>query len=294
MVSKKNLGKTTRSGASANSTGTGVLAQPLTIDGVIPGDPLQLIPEGASTTGAILRIPPWTPSIIAGSSDLLEIWVLEPGATEEVLFYSNPLPVPVAFPSSITLRAQYLRRAGQIQLRYRVTLGDNQNEDSSLPQWFTVSPPVVVNLLAPKFTVESSHNDEFELWRYLNCKVVPRVWERVLLQVPAQAGRFQTNDEFILDWQGFTTLNANNPIASTKGRFTKILTRAEAESSTGFIFVVGSDKYAQHIEPITYGSAQAFYTLYRNGIPEGRSGTDTVKIDRRVPGGGFCDANFNP
>ncbi|MEB0228687.1 hypothetical protein [Pseudomonas sp. 10S4] len=288
MVSKED------SSSAATLSGGGVLALPLTIDGVNPGDPLQLIPPGASTTGAILRIPPWTPSTIAGRNDLLEIWVLEPGATAEVLFYSNPFPVPIAFPSSITLPAQYLQRAGQIQLKYRVTLGDNGNEDSSVPQRFTVSPPVVVNLLAPKFTVESSHNGEFEIRGYLNCRVVPRIWVRVLLHIPAQPGRFNVNDEFILDWEGFRSLNGTEPIPGTAGRFSKFLTQAEANSPTGFIFVVDSDKYIQYIEPITFGSAQAFYTLYRNGVPLGRSRTDTVKIDRKVSGEGLCDANFDP
>lgn len=295
MASQKNLGDKPLSDASAMSSGIGVLAAPpLTIDGVDPFDPLQLIPEGAVATGAILRIAPWTPSIKEGGDDLLEIWILEPGATTEVLFYRSTFSVPVVFPSSITLSAQYLQRAGQIQLRYRITLGDNENEDSSVPQRFTVAPTIVVNLQAPKFIVESSPNREFELWGYLNCKVVPRLWERVLLHVPAQAGRFKTNDECIMDWQGFETLNAKNPIERTKGRFSKLLTRAEAESPTGFVFVVGSDKYVQHIAPITFGSAQVFYTVYRNGVPEGRSLKDTVKIDRKVPGEGLCDANFDP
>ncbi|MEB0045273.1 MULTISPECIES: hypothetical protein [unclassified Pseudomonas] len=288
MVSKED------SSSAAMSSGVGVLAFPLTIDGVDPGDPLQLIPAGASTTGAILRIPPWAPSTIAGSSDLLEIWALEPGATAEVLFYSNLFSVPVEFPSSIDLSAQYLQRAGQIQLRYRVTLGDNQNDDSSAPQRFTVSPPVVVNLLAPQFIVESSHNDDFEIWGYLNCRVVPRLWDRVLLQVPAQPGRFEVNDELILDWQGFRNLNGTDPIAGTAGRFSKFLTQAEASSLTGFIFVVGSDKYIQYIEPITFGSAQAFYTVYRGGVPLGRSRADTVRIDRKISGEGLCDASFDP
>lgn len=281
-------------GKNATSSGTGALALPLTIDGVNPGDPQQLIPPGASTTGATLRIPPWTPSIQAGNSDLLEVWVLEPGATTEVLFYSVRFPVPVVFPSSVLLPAQYLQRSGVLRLRYRTTLGDNGNEDSSLPQTFTVSVPVPINLLNPEFTVESSYNDEFLYRGYLNCRVRPRVWDGIWVHIPAQPGRFNGNDELVLDWQGFRNLNGTDPISGTAGQFTKVLTPAEANSPTGFIFVVDSAQYAQYIEPITFGSAQAFYTLYRLGSPLGRSGTDTVKIDRKVPGQGLCDANFDP
>lgn len=288
MTSDKHHGKKKKPSA------MGVLALPLTIDGVNPGDPQQLIPPGASTTGATLRIPPWFPSIFPGSSDLLEVWVLEPGATTEILFYSNLFPVPVVFPPSITLPAQYLQRPGALRLRYRVTLGDNQNPDTSLPQTFTVSPPVAINLLPPEFTVESSYNDEFKYKGYLNCRVRPRVWERVLLQIPAQAGRFNGNDELIMDWQGFNKLNGEDPIVGTEGQFTKILTQAEANSPTGFIFVVGNDKYDKHIKPIAFGSAKAFYTLYRNNVPLGRSRTDIVKIDRKISGSDMCDANNDP
>ncbi|KAA0983451.1 hypothetical protein FQ192_29880 [Pseudomonas sp. ANT_J12] len=288
MTSDKHHGKKKKPSA------MGVLALPLTIDGVDPNDPLQVIPAVASTVGATLRIPRWSPSLDPLKSDLLEIWVLQPGDTTEVRFYNTLFPVPVVFPASITLPAQYLQRAGTLRLRYRTTLGDNDNEDTSLPQTFTVSPPVAINLEPPKFIVESSYNDEFIFKGYLNCRVRPRIWERVLLQIPAQPGRFSGNDELTMDWQGFNKLNGEDPIVGTEGQFTKILTQAEANSPTGFIFVVGSDKYDKHIKPIAFGSAKAFYTLYRNNVPLGRSGTDTVKIDRKISGSNMCDANNDP
>jgi hypothetical protein len=254
----------------------GILAAPLIVEGA---DGNGTLPPEASIVGANLLIAMWdAPSQIPGNGDLLEIWVLEPGASTETLFYSNRFPVPVTIPASFLLPAQYLRQDGEISLRYRVTAEDTGNADTSLPQQFTVRRVIPVNLAEPTFPSAT-------LWGYLNCASSPKLWESVIVRVPAQQGRFVLDDECTLDWEGFSNLNGVGPIPGTALQLSKKLTQAEADSGLGFVFTLGSDTYLQHIKPMgNNASAVARYTLYRNGVALGRSASGLVKIDRVIPG----------
>jgi hypothetical protein len=266
--------------ASTTSTGIGVFARAFTVEGVDPNDPAAQLPPDASTNGVYLNIPLWKgPSVCIGKSDLLEIWVLEPGVGLETLFYSNAFPVPVTIPARFHLPAQYLQREGEISLRYRVTLGDNGNEDTALPQRFTLRRQVPTNLAEPVFPNAT-------LWGYLNCKSVPPMWQEVRVHIPPQPGKFQRDDECFLDWESFRSLNGIGAIPNTSTRFTKWLT--EQEAANGFTFVLM--QYDRLIRPIEgLGSALVSYSLYRNNVPMGKSAVGLVKIDRVIPGEkGFC------
>ena len=73
--------------ASTTNTGIGLFARAFTVEGVDPNDPTAQLPPDASTKGVYLNIPMWEgPSVCIGKSDLLEIWVLEPGVLLERLF----------------------------------------------------------------------------------------------------------------------------------------------------------------------------------------------------------------
>lgn len=258
----------------------GVFAQAFTVEGVDPNDPTAQLPPDASDNGVYLNIPLWgSPSIEVGKSDLLEIWVLEPGVELETLFYSNPFPVPVTIPARFHLPAQYLQREGVISLRYRVTLGDNGNEDTASPQRFTLRGQVPTNLAHPVFP-----NANF--WGYLNCRSTPLMWEEIRVRIPPQAGKFEREDECLLDWESFGTLNGVHAIPNTSTRFTKKLT--EQEAANGFNFVLM--QYDRLIKPIKgSGSVLVSYSLYRNNVLVGKSAVGLVKIDRVIPGqAGFC------
>lgn len=261
--------------ASTTSAGIGLFAQAFTVEGVDPNDPTAQLPPDASTNGVYLNIPLWeSPSIEAGKSDLLEIWVLEPGLPVETRFYSHPFPVPITIPARFPLPPQYLQREGEISLRYRVTLGDNGNEDTALPQRFTLRRQVPTNLAEPVFPNAT-------LWGYLNCKSVPSMWEEIRVRIPPQAGKFERDDECFLDWESFRSLNGVGAIPNTSTRFTKRLT--EQEAANGFSFVLM--QYDRLIRPIEgLGSALVSYSLYRNNGPVGKSAVGLVKIDRVIPG----------
>lgn len=257
----------------------GIFALPLTIDGVGAD---KVLPTDAHLNGVTLRVPPWVaPSVIPGRSDLLEIWVLEPGASSETRFYNNLFPVPVVFPGPIHLPAQYLQQTGDITLRYRVTSGDTGNDDDSLPQVFILKRPVPVKL---KEVVYPDAN----FWGYLMCLTFPAIWDVVVVRVPAQPGTFLANDVCELDWEGFTSLNGVNPIPGTALKIKKTLTQQEATSPQGFDFRLDSSYYATYIKPIEYGSAKCTYTHYRNGIAQASSYPEIVKIDRRISGSSPC------
>lgn len=258
----------------------GVFARAFTVEGVDPNDPTPQLPPDASTNGVYLNIPLWeSPSQEVGKSDLLEIWVLEPGVAFETLFYSNSFPVPITIPARFHLPPQYLQREGEISLRYRVTMGDTGNPDTSLPQRFTLRRQVPTNLAEPLFPNAT-------LWGYLNCKTVPPMWEEIRVLIPSQAGKFERDDECLLDWESFRSLNGIGAIPNTSTRFTKRLT--EQEAANGFSFVLM--QYDRLIGPIEgLGSALVNYSLYRNNVPVGKSAVGLVKIDRVIPGeNGFC------
>ncbi|WP_420231522.1 hypothetical protein ACN079_20030 [Pseudomonas sp. ABY48] len=259
-----------------NNGNIGILARPLSIEGVGADN---TFPPEASIQGAKLLIPEWeAPSQQTGKSDLLEVWVVASGASVEELFYSNLFPVPVVFPDYVLLPANYLQQAGDVRIRYRVTQGDSENEDTSSPQVFHVIRATPVNLAEPSFPSAT-------LWGYLNCSSQPKLWERLIVHVPAQAGRFAKDDTCALDWEGFLSLNGVGPIAGTALRVTKILTQEEASSAQGFDLVLESDKYEQYVKPMEKNaSALASYTLYRNGSALGKSPPALVKIDRVIPG----------
>ncbi|WP_448693683.1 hypothetical protein [Pseudomonas rhizophila] len=264
------------SSSSKSGRNIGVLARPLSIEGVGAD---SVLPPEASIVGAKLFIPEWeAPSQTTGKSDLLEVWVVPPGSPIEIRFYSNFFPVPVVFPDFVLLPPQYLQIEGDIRLRYRVTTGDDGNEDTSSPQVFIVKRPTPVNLAEPDFPSAT-------LWGYLNCSSQPKLWESIFVHVPAQPGRFAKDDECVLNWEGFTTLNGVGPIPGTALRLPKLLTQEEATSTQGFDFVLGSDKYEQYIKPMERNaSALASYMLYRNGNALGKSPPGLVKIDRIIPG----------
>lgn len=269
-----------------SATNIGIFAVPLSIDGVGAD---TVLPSDAHLNGVTLRIPPWpAPSIIPGNGDRLQIWILLPGATVETLFYDNRFPVPVVFPPSVPLPAQYLQHDGEIILTYRVTAEDTGNPDSSLPQRFIVRRAIPVNLTKPEFPSST-------LWGYLNCCSKPRMWEELLVHIPAQPGRFSKDDECMLDWEGFKSLNGEVAIEGTAGRFIKKLTQQDAESPKGFDVSLGADKFQKYIAPMgKEGSAKASYTLYRNGTPLGRSSENWVKFDRVVPGKTYlCDSEHD-
>jgi hypothetical protein len=262
--------------SSFDGNNIGILAQPLRIEGVGADN---VFPPEASIQGAKLLIPEWAaPSQQPGNSDLLEVWVVTPGSPIEVLIYGHYFPVPVVFPEFVLLDAQYLQQEGDVVLKYRVTQGDTGNEDTSSPQTFHVINPTPVNLAEPVFPSAT-------LWGYLNCSSQPKLWERVLVHVPAQPGRFAKDDECVLSWEGYASLNGIGPIAGTALQVRKFLTQEEASSAQGFDLVLESDKYEQHIKPMERNaSALASYTLYRNGSALGKSPPALVKIDRVVPG----------
>ncbi|WP_309677454.1 hypothetical protein [Pseudomonas sp.] len=266
--------------ASTTSAGIGLFAQPFTVEGVDPNDPTAQLPPDASTNGVYLNIPLWeSPSQEVGKSDLLEIWVLEPGVTVERLFYRNAFPVPISIPAQFHLPPQYLQREGEISLWYRVTLGDNGNEDSASPQRFTLRLQVPTNLAEPVFPNAT-------LWGYLNCRSVPSMWEEIRVRIPPQAGKFEGDDECFLDWESFRSLNGVGAIPNTSTRFSKRLSEQEADN--GFTFVLM--QYDRLIRPIQgLGSALVSYSLYRNNVPVGKSAVGLVKIDRVIPGNKeFC------
>jgi hypothetical protein len=265
----------------STTTPIGILAPSLSIDGVGAD---TVLPPDAHLNGVTLRIPPWpAPSLEPGNGDLLEIWIREPGATVETLFYSNRLPVPVAFPASIPLPARYLQLDGNIRLTYQVTAEDTGNPDTSVPQPFIVRRAIPVNLAEPQFPSAT-------LWGYLNCSSSPPLWVAVIVRIPAQPGRFLAGDVCELGWVGFSSLNGSgSAIPGTALSLRKTLTQQEADSAQGFDFRLESDKYEKHIKPMVINaSALAQYTLYRKGVALGRSAPGLVKIDRGVSGNPPC------
>jgi hypothetical protein len=146
----------------------------------------------------------------------------------------------------------------------------------SIPWTFTTVVQAIVGLKAPIFP----HAD---LWGYLNCCSVPRIWEGVTVRVEGNVN-FSDLDRVELTWQGCDSLNGSKPIPGAARTFMTTLNASQA--ANGFDIVV---PYAGLVEPlINNSSGTAQYVLVKTDGRTGVSEMDFVKVIRLMPSGEVC------
>ncbi|WP_268800088.1 hypothetical protein [Pseudomonas huanghezhanensis] len=151
------------------------------------------------------------------------------------------------------------------------------NQQLSRTTDVNVNIEVIEDLLEPSFP----HAD---IYGYLNCCAVPRLWEGVTVRVPGDA-RFAAGDRIELSWQGCKNLNGTDPITGVTATFSRTLSAVDA--SNGYDQIVLP--FETLIAPMEdNGSATAQYTLHKASGTVGRSYMDFVKITRLMPDGKLC------
>ncbi len=235
-----------------------------------------------------------TPNTLTGADFGLD-------ATATIALYQNPHPgerLSLFWGRSAAPVAEYIVKAGDLAgqsialvipwpaieqelvnpalaLFYLTDNGVNQQVSRTTD--VNVNIEVIEDLPEPSFP----HAD---LYGYLNCCAVPRLWEGVTVRVPGDA-RYAPGDRIELTWQGCRNLNGTDPITGVTATFSRTLTAAEA--SNGYDQVVLP--FETLIAPMEHnGSATAQYTLHKTSGTVGRSYVDVVKITRVMPDGKLC------
>jgi len=155
--------------------------------------------------------------------------------------------------------------------------------DNGVNQQLARVTDVNVNIVIIEGLKEPSFPDA-DLYGYLNCCAVPRLWEGVTVRVAGDP-RFSAGDRIELTWQGCDSLNGTHPIPGVTAMFSKTLSANEA--------VDGFDQIVLPFETLIApmednGSATAQYTLHKTNGATGRSDLDFVKITRKMPSGDVC------
>jgi hypothetical protein len=146
----------------------------------------------------------------------------------------------------------------------------------SIPWTFTTVAQAIEGLKAPTFP----HAD---IWGYLNCCSVPRVWEGITVRVEGNVN-FSDLDRVELTWQGCDSLNGTKPIPGATRTF--ITTLDAGQAANGFDIVVPYDNLVEPLINNSSGTAQ--YVLVKTDGRTGMSEKDFVKVIRLMPSGEVC------
>lgn len=118
---------------------------------------------------------------------------------------------------------------------------------------------------------------------YIHCAHEP--WNGIRVRIEFVRNLFEYQDKITLHWQGYRTLNGNDPIAGTEGTFSREISAQNVIDDYLDILV---EPFIPHIEPIIEGSAVASYRLTKVSGQSGGSYEGLVKINRQLAGGEIC------
>jgi len=258
-----------------------ITAQPLRIDGVSDQDPEGKIPLEQLINGTTGRIPRWAdfPDQPGEYTDLVVFWV-QPNDRE--IYRNRYTPADDRPEFTFLITPQDMSVDGIAYIHYLLTKHDGNTDPSPVRRLTIDHTPVLVPTLAEPTFPDSN------LWGYLNCTSPVPIWEKVRVAI-APESIFSGQDECVLEWQGFDTLNGSLPALTPVYEFRKTLTSSEAVN--GFVMEI---PFVPYVKPmVNNDSGIAQYTIYRNRIPIAKSYKGLVKIDRVIPGeempcGGFA------
>lgn len=250
----------------------GILADIIKVDGVDPVDPEGFIPLDKLLNGTIARVARWSDySSDPANPDRLRVYWKQ---DEMTIAVHDQLYTPVdVLEIEIPIPATQMNRDGIAWLTYEVNDADT-NPDPAPPRKLTIdrSQVPVQKLVEAKFPHATRRG-------YLNCKTRPELTTGVTVRIAAQTIG-APNDQCVLEWQGYRSLNGRDPVDGTLGKFSKTLSREDLLN--GFEMVI---PFENHIKPlIDNDSAVVIYRYYRSGRLIGESEPALVKIDQIIPG----------
>jgi hypothetical protein len=121
------------------------------------------------------------------------------------------------------------------------------------------------------------------LYGYIHCAHEP--WNGIKVRIVFVRNLFEYQDQITLFWQGFRTLNGNDPIVGTEGTFLRTVSAQHV--ADGYLDIL-VEPFIPYIEPMIEGSALASYRLVKLSGQSGGSYEGLVKINRQLPSGEVC------
>ncbi|WP_177409306.1 hypothetical protein [Pseudomonas sp. PICF141] len=252
------------------SRNAGVLAKPLSVEGVDDNDPTGHIPRDFLIMGTRIVIPYWIDPV---PND--ELWVvLRQNGVERRLyteFYPAPLTVPFLY---FDLTALHLATDGIAFLYYKIWKGSGGTDDPSPERQLTIDHRPPLTLAEPRFRHAT-------LWGYLNNNTDPPLTNGATVVIPAFINIAVPGDVAKIHWRGYSSLNGSGPeVPGTYGVWDKPLSAADI--TNGFDHVV---PFLSHISLLfNDDSAVVICQLFRGGRLIAESNKGLVKIDRVTPG----------
>ncbi|MHC8327079.1 hypothetical protein [Pseudomonas sp. LB1P83] len=252
-----------------SASDAGILAAPLSVEGIDDSDTDGHIPLDILRNGTRIVIPYW-PSPLNND----ELWIsLFRNGVEQRLYtelYSPPQPAFLYF----RLTPQHLATDGIVFLSYKVWKGLGGNPDPSPERKLTIDHSLPVVLDEPTFRHAT-------IWGYLNNKTFPPLTSGATVAVPASTGIAVPGDIAKVHWQGYLSLNGSGPpVTNTYGDFDKTL--QQQDINNGYEQVIPFDPHIKFL--FDNDSALVHWQLLRKGRLIGESQKGLVKIDRVTPG----------
>jgi len=252
-----------------------ITAANLKIDGVSDLDPDGRIPLEQLINGTTIRIPRWPrfpeapqPGQPVRSSTLYIYW--EQNGTETEMYKETYTYVDDKPEFTFALTPERMSVDGVAFIHYLLE-GYDGNPDPSSPKKLTIDHVLTPTLKAPGFP-------DVNFFGYLNCVTKTPVYEKINVAIAPEL-TFRVKDEFVLEWQGFDSLNGSGPPLTPVYHLLKELNATDVEK--GFIFEIAF----VYVRPMyDSDSGVASYTIKRNGVPIAKSSKGHVKIDRIQPG----------
>ncbi|WP_434557642.1 hypothetical protein [Pseudomonas sp. Z4-20] len=248
----------------------GVLAEPLSVEGVDDNDAEGYVPLDILNSGTRIVIPLWADP---GPNDQLWVLWLQSGVETRIVDRTYPAIVVDPFIYEPLTPAQ-MSLDGEAFVSYRVWKRGGGNFDDSPSRKLTIDHAPLLVLAEPSFPHST-------LWGYLNNKTEPPLIVGVTVRIPPAIGIALPGDRNEVYWTGYRSLNGSgDPVQGTQGVWSRILSSDDVNN--GYELVVPFEIYVRPL--IDNDSALVFCRLYRGGRLVAMSKKGLVRIDRVTPG----------
>lgn len=254
----------------AARTPIGVLAQPLSVEGIDDSDLDGHVPRNILTDGTRIIIPYW---LLPEPND--NLWVIfRQNGVEKILYnvvYPTIQTVPFLY---FALTPEHLAADGIAFLYYKVWKGSGGNDDPSPDRKLTIDHTPLIKLRAPSFPNAT-------LWGYLNNHTDPPLINGATVRLAGFNNIAFPGDVAKVIWRGYSTLNGSGAeVVGAYGDWQRTL--SETDIAKGFDLNV---PYLKHIFPLFDNcSATAVCQLMHGGRLIAESEISLVRIDQVTPG----------
>ncbi|MHB2242219.1 hypothetical protein [Pseudomonas monsensis] len=253
----------------ATARSIGILASPLSVEGIDDSDLDGYVPRNILLNGTRIIIPYWP-----DPQPMDELWVdLNQGGTVTRLhedFYSPPQSTYLY----VALTPAALATDGVAFLSYQVWKASGGISDPSPERKLTIDHTPLLVLNEPTFPHAT-------IWGYLSNKTVPPLSSGATVLVPTANGPAKVGDTAKVHWQGHPSLNGSGP--PVQGTYGVWEIELEQKHMTGhWLHVVPFEPNVRLL--INDNSAITYWQLFKGGRLVGESQKGLVKIDRVTPG----------